>query len=1321
MTIDFNQKPYYDDFDETKQFYRLLFRPGNAVQARELTQLQTILQNQVSRFGKHIFKEGSMVLGGQLTYEDRNVFYVKINDEDVNGTTVDVNNFLNKFIVDENDVLGIRAFVVAVDAGVLDNQKTLIVKYLSKNKFSNSINFRDDDNVYKATTTSTSATGSTAIVSINDGVFFAKGIFAKVNPQTLILDKFSNTPSYRVGLQVDESIITETSDTSLLDPALEASNYQAPGATRYKLDLVLSKRSLTNTDDVDFIDLMRLENGAIKQQIIYPQYSALEDTLARRTYDESGDYTVRPFSIHFTSDRVSNNGSGFSNTYNVVVGPGKAYVKGYEFETISPTTIVSDRAVDYANVTSEALTFNYQNYVDVTNLSGPVYLDTFLALNVHCVNTSTINTSSQASFDATDIGYVRIRALDYQYGANTTSLTNAVWRAYLFDTNITSKVDLSTGGTANTITLPSNYASQNDAYVGVKIRVVGQGFPVTGNTFSNSSMVVSSTSGITVGQSIIGPGIIKETTVVGINGTKISLSTNTNSTVISNTFAFFNESDYQNDLKVISAYNGTTKVATVSTDWDFGTPNTATLFSLEYEFKDAESFIIANTTSGNVTTKMNISRDNKYSSLTDKYEGAFISESNYNSVILPFSKKVIVPNSITNTEYFGRVMYNVTFTSNVVTFSTDDSIPNIKTFVNGAIAASDAIDNFFVVITNNNGLGSVVNNTVINFLDSTNNTVVVANSKTVTLTVQNAHNATAKVYVKTNIESPESTSSLHKTKYLKQANTSSLVGTGVDEIVPGNIRLHVNQTGQPGIQLNISNQYLEYLSDPKLYQLLYVSDVISLTGVYDFGANAISQANLATALNITDNYTLDDGQRESTYEHASITLKPGRQGPTGNVVIFADYYEHTGKGYFSVTSYPNYETIPVFSSATSGTYFNLRDVLDFRPRRKTGLSGFNGEYDEVYFGISGTSFDADYSYYLPRIDKLILSKNRKLEIVRGISSLTPIPPLDRSDAMTLYTIILPAYDIDLIRARMVDHRRYTMRDIGEIEQRVQNLEYFTSLNFLEKNALNEEIIDDSTGLVRPKTGMVVDPFTGHNISDVTNEDYNAAIDIDKREVRPAVDTEHFRVQIKADSSVNYSSNIGLFAMIDYTEVPVITQNAASSYVGINPLGVKNVPIHSPNTPINNDYPETEDPTDVIDNSDGKNDSWEQCRKEWLKVRKNGEIKRVRKRKWRCYHREWGWWKRRIQKNRIDHEHGKKNDKMDREIEKIKNQGLDNDKNFEPVVNKSVEDLAKKGKDKPIDINTTNREKQRRNDEFNEAKEKLYKSRKTRISTRKNRE
>lgn len=44
LTTNFNQDPYYDDFSDNNNYYRVLFKPGNAVQARELTQLQTTLQ-----------------------------------------------------------------------------------------------------------------------------------------------------------------------------------------------------------------------------------------------------------------------------------------------------------------------------------------------------------------------------------------------------------------------------------------------------------------------------------------------------------------------------------------------------------------------------------------------------------------------------------------------------------------------------------------------------------------------------------------------------------------------------------------------------------------------------------------------------------------------------------------------------------------------------------------------------------------------------------------------------------------------------------------------------------------------------------------------------------------------------------------------------------------------------------------------------------------------------------------------------------------------------------------------------------------------------
>ena len=69
--LDFNTEPYNDDFDENNKFHRILFRPSYAVQARELTQLQSILQNQIKRHGDHVFQQGAMVIPGQISLDTK--------------------------------------------------------------------------------------------------------------------------------------------------------------------------------------------------------------------------------------------------------------------------------------------------------------------------------------------------------------------------------------------------------------------------------------------------------------------------------------------------------------------------------------------------------------------------------------------------------------------------------------------------------------------------------------------------------------------------------------------------------------------------------------------------------------------------------------------------------------------------------------------------------------------------------------------------------------------------------------------------------------------------------------------------------------------------------------------------------------------------------------------------------------------------------------------------------------------------------------------------------------------------------------------------
>ena len=77
QSTNLNVSPYFDDFNADDNYYKVLFKPGLPVQARELTGLQSILQNQVESFGKHIFKEGSMVIPGGIEY-DPSYFSVKV-------------------------------------------------------------------------------------------------------------------------------------------------------------------------------------------------------------------------------------------------------------------------------------------------------------------------------------------------------------------------------------------------------------------------------------------------------------------------------------------------------------------------------------------------------------------------------------------------------------------------------------------------------------------------------------------------------------------------------------------------------------------------------------------------------------------------------------------------------------------------------------------------------------------------------------------------------------------------------------------------------------------------------------------------------------------------------------------------------------------------------------------------------------------------------------------------------------------------------------------------------------------------------------------
>jgi hypothetical protein len=165
--LNFNVDPYYDDFDPNKNYHRILFRPGRAVQARELTQSQTILQDQITKFANHIFKQNTPVTGGQVTINNQSI-YIKLNNT-FNDNDVVASEFLNQVITDSTGT--IFAKVVAVEESTSADPPTLYVTYLSGRQFSASDVIITTASSVSAQIAPSNFTGFATTASIAEGVY----------------------------------------------------------------------------------------------------------------------------------------------------------------------------------------------------------------------------------------------------------------------------------------------------------------------------------------------------------------------------------------------------------------------------------------------------------------------------------------------------------------------------------------------------------------------------------------------------------------------------------------------------------------------------------------------------------------------------------------------------------------------------------------------------------------------------------------------------------------------------------------------------------------------------------------------------------------------------------------------------------------------------------------------------------------------------------------------------------------------------------------------------------------------------------------------
>lgn len=307
---------------------------------------------------------------------------------------------------------------------------------------------------------------------------------------------------------------------------------------------------------------------------------------------------------------------------------------------------------------------------------------------------------------------------------------------------------------------------------------------------------------------------------------------------------------------------------------------------------------------------------------------------------------------------------------------------------------------------------------------------------------------------------------------------------------------------------------------------------------------------------LTSTFRLDNGQRDNFYDVGKLIVRSGRGVPAGNVFARFRFFAHGAGDFFSVNSYSiDYADIPSHTLANSDI-IQLRDVLDFRPRVNDAGTGFTGATAKVNPLPKNTDLiTLDATNFLGRNDKLVIGQDARFKLIQGAPDLEPQFPTVPENSLELYRIRLNPNTLDIsdMSIQMIDNRRYTMRDIGQLDKRITRLEDTTALNLLEINTNTLQVLD-SAGLPRTKAGFLADNFADHRFSDTRDPNYMAAIDPRQKLLRPAAHQENIRLIYDSDLSTNTVKK-GDNIYIQFNEAEMIFQDEASGVENINAFAV----------------------------------------------------------------------------------------------------------------------------------------------------------------------
>ena len=1270
-----NVAPYFDDFDPVDDYHKVLFKPGYPVQARELTTLQSILQNQIEKFGQHFFKEGAKVIPGNTGYTQlyycvqlQNTYLgvpVAAYAEQLVGTKITgessgVSAVVDKVLLPENSERG---------------NLTLYINYLNSSTANNATQtFSDGENLTCNQIISSGLLGNTTIAigapfattipdeasatgsafQIQEGVYFVHGHFVNVNTETLILDQYGDSPNYRVGLFVNEEIVNADEDESLNDNSQGFNNYSAPGADRLKISLSLFKKPLTDYNDDQFIELSIIESGNIKSQTKRGDlgggvgYKDWTDILASRTYAESGDYYVKAFdlSVH----ESLNNGVGNRGIYSAgqltfggqtpsddlmlyKFSPGRAFVRGYDIDISSVTFIDVPKPRTTATIEDQSIIYNTGPTLRVNRTwrspdvgVGNTYI---LSLRDQRVGLTTDGTGGTPAPAGREIGVARV--YDYRLESGSYSTSNDTlneWNLSLFDVQTTVDLVLNQATSLSVPTFVQGSRSGATAFIKDAIsnsnavsvyEVEGDFIPneplvfngindgriataVTSYALSDVKSVFGSNDRLT-GVSTFAADVV-QTPIIAVGVATITKASGGVSTVRSTNdalpglFKVGNLVEYTNPSATITdpTMGRVTSVDTDSIQIASVTPVPGIVRgSLPTRSVDVNDFRL-------VTTKLDPSSDSTLYTRLPRTDIESVDFTNASLTIRKVLSVDIASGQLSSNISAGPNETFLPFDEERYALIRSDGTTEALSADKLTIASGGTALNIFGLGSNDTGASLIVSLKKVKptskiKIKNRVKSIIVDKSNSASSGIGSTTLNDGLVYGGGNYpygtRVQDATISLNVPDVIDVHGVFESSDTN-NATAPKISLININSTSTTTGELTVGESFIGQTSGANgilaetltSAQISYISKndskfVEGETVIFQETAiQAIVSVITSDSFDISENYKFRTGQEDTFYDQGRIIRKENKSAPAKKLKIYykSASFDSTDNGDLTtVESYKNFD----YSTEIKGINGDANtDILDIRPRVSEYTVAEGARSPLEFFG---RSFNADgnsasnalasdetilttFSHYLGRIDRVFLDKRGKFQILYGTPSEIPQPPNPIDNALEVATVTLPPYLYNVSQAslRFLEHKRYQMKDIKKLENRISSLEYYTSLSLLEANTANL-FVPDGEGLNRFKSGFFVDNFTGFNAQE-TSAPIKNSIDRAHKEIRPRHYTNSIDlifgpvVNVDPTADLNFAvvegNNIRKandVITLDYSEVEYINQPFATRTESVTPF------------------------------------------------------------------------------------------------------------------------------------------------------------------------